>query len=89
VSLFNGDVASSLGWFSPAYGVRVPACAARITHALTTPSILLSWCGSVTPGDVPTLERVACDRVRQALPSQFASVAAQPDGSQFCVLAMA
>ena len=61
VRLFNGDEPSSLGWFSPAYGVRIPSWTARVTHAMTGRLMLVTWCGIVRPGEVPALERIACE----------------------------
>ena len=61
IDLFNGDESSSLGWFSPAYGVRVPTWTARLTHGDTVPFSLVSWCGVVASGDVPAIARIDCE----------------------------
>jgi hypothetical protein len=60
VSLFTGDNTESLGWFSPAYGVRVPSWTARVTHTLTAPWTAVSWCGVTASGVAPSLERIPC-----------------------------
>jgi hypothetical protein len=54
--LVNGDDESQLGWYSPAYGTRVPTWTARIAHEDTAPFTMLTWCGAGV--DVPALERL-------------------------------
>jgi len=61
VSLITADPSSSLGWYSPAYGVRIPSWTARVTQAVTAPSTLVSWCGLTPGGGVPWLERIPCE----------------------------
>jgi hypothetical protein len=59
--LTMGEESSSLGWSSPAYGVRVPSWSVRILHHAVWPFTAVTWCG-VSAGDaVPTLERIRLD----------------------------
>jgi hypothetical protein len=61
LSLINGDESSPLGWVSPAYGVRVPAWSARITHTGLAPFTLVAWCGMLEHAETPTCERIPCE----------------------------
>jgi hypothetical protein len=59
--LINGDELESVGWYSPAYGVRVPSWTARVTYELFAPCLMASWCGVAGSGEAPTVERLACE----------------------------
>ena len=60
VSVAYGDEATGLGWHAPAYGVWVPAWAARVMRSADAPFSMLTWIGTA-PGmnGAPSIERLS------------------------------
>lgn len=56
--LVYGDDESRHGFVSPAYGVRVPAWTARLTHRARSPFAVVTWIGSASERQVPHLQRL-------------------------------
>jgi uncharacterized heparinase superfamily protein len=57
--LVNGDHESSLGWYSPRYGILAPTWSARVTWNGVAPLTLATWVG--TASAAPSLEQVRHD----------------------------
>jgi hypothetical protein len=78
--LVHGDEESRLGFVSPAYGVRVPAWTARVTHRGQLPFAMVTWVSAGREGYVPHLERLSTEksvvavRLVQGIDEQFTMV---------------
>jgi hypothetical protein len=61
--LVKGDDESQLGFVSPAYGARVPAWTARLSHRQQAPFAMVTWIGPARGHRLPHLQRlpIECD----------------------------
>jgi hypothetical protein len=56
--LMLGDEVTGLGWHAPVYGTLIPSWTARIRRDGLLPLSLITWIGTGSGGEGPTLERV-------------------------------
>jgi hypothetical protein len=60
VSLSYGDETTGLGWHAPAYGVWVPAWAARVTRTADAPFSMVTWIDATpSTNNAPSIERLS------------------------------